>query len=46
LKRGSYFGVPEENLGNIYCLNVSTGKTIELTSKNMDLYDQWIVVSN
>ncbi len=40
------FGVPEENLGNIYCLNVSTGKTIELTSKNMDLYDQWIVVSN
>ena len=34
------------NLQSICLFNVSTGETIELTPKNMDLYDQWIVISD
>ncbi len=34
------------SLRSICLFSVSTGETIELNSKNLDLYDQWIVVSD
>ena len=34
------------SLQSICLFNVSNRETIELTPKNMDLYDQWIVIHN